>query len=318
LILKRKGKTFTILIGLFSKIIQMKNLPFLSWLLLLLSVSSAFSQAPATDIFVFDIALINGRVNFQRPLRITDRAGYDNQPGFLPDSKSLLFSSDRGDSSQTDIYQYDLVKRECRPLTQTPESEYSPRVIPGKHRFSVVRVEADGETQRIWQFPFKTTPVRQPKVLMPEVDQVGYYAWADASSLVVFRLPEPFRLELRRLLDGELQSTIARRVGRSLQVVPDEYALTYVDKSRSDQWMIKKLGLITGKTTEMVETLPGEEDFCWSPEGYMLMGSGGKLYMFMPELDEEWRFVGDLGVGDFYRMAVSPDGSRLAVVVYRE
>jgi hypothetical protein len=272
-------------------------------------------QAPGTDIYLFDISLINGRVNYYNPIQITNRDGYDNQPTFTADSKNLLFSSDRDGKEQTDIYQYNLAKDKITRLTETQESEYSPQPIPGKRYFSVVRVEADGETQRLWKFPFR--PGGRAEVLLPEVKEVGYYAWVDRGALAVFRLPEPFTLETY-YLDGRYGRLIQRGVGRSLHMVPNEYSLTYVDKEDTSNWKIQKLGLITGETTTLVACMDDEEDYCWSPEGYMLMGAEGRLYMFIPCQDENWRFVGELGIGDFYRMAISPDGSKLAVVVYRK
>lgn len=271
-------------------------------------------QAPGTDIYLYDISLINGRVNYYNPIRITDREGYDNQPSFMPDGKSLLFSSDRDGGNQTDIYQYIIPKDKIERLTQTAESEYSPQFIPGKRHFSVVRVEADGETQRIWKFPLRAGG--RAEVLLPEVKPVGYYAWIDRGTLATFLLPEPFELKSFHL-DGREGRTIQREVGRSIHMIPNEYAITYVDKSDTSDWQIQKLGLTTGETTALVSCLKGEEDFCWSSDGYMLMGSEGRLYMFIPGKDTEWRFVGDLGIGDFYRMAISPDGTKLAVVVYR-
>jgi hypothetical protein len=272
-------------------------------------------QAPGTDIYLYDISLINGRVNYYNPIRITDRAGYDNQPAFTIDSKSLLFSSDRDEGDQTDIYQYHLAKENIVRLTQTAESEYSPQPIPGKRYFSVVQVEADGETQRIWKFPLRKGG--RAALLLPEVKTVGYYAWIDHLSLAAFLLPEPFALQTY-YIDGRDGRMIQRSVGRSLHMIPNEYSLTYVSKEDTANWQIQKLGLITGETTPLVNCLKGEEDFCWSPEGFMLMGSEGRLYMCIPGKDKEWRFVGELGIGDFYRMAISPDGSKLAVVVYRE
>jgi len=272
-------------------------------------------QAPGTDIYLYDISLINGRVNYYNPIKITDREGYDNQPSFASDGKSILFSSDREGDEQMDIYQYHIAKGKIERLTQTTESEYSPQPIPGKRYFSVVQVESDGETQRIWKFPMRGRG--RAAVLLPQVKTVGYYAWIDHASIATFLLPEPFVLQAY-YIDGQDGRLIHQSVGRSIHMIPNEYSLTYVDKEDTSTWKIQKLGLITGETTTLVNCLKGEEDFCWSSEGYMLMGSAGRLYMCIPGKDKDWRFVGELGIGDFYRMAISPDGSKLAVVVYRE
>ena len=271
------------------------------------------AQAPGTDIYVFDIDLMGERLNYRNKVRVTDRDGYDNQPSFTPTSDAILFSSIR-DSNQSDIFQYHLASQKLVQLTATPESEYSPMVIPGTKKFSVVRVEADS-SQRLWRFPLK--PNGRPLLLLPKERNVGYYEWMDSKELALFLLPEPFSLLFTRVGFSQ-PTTKATHIGRALHMTPNEYAFTYVDKKNEEHWYIKKIGLISGQTTTLTETLSGVEDFCWSPEGYMVMGKEEKLYIYIPGKDTEWRFVGDLEIGDFYRLAISPDGKKMAVVAYRE
>ncbi|WP_210489308.1 TolB family protein [Rufibacter aurantiacus] len=68
------------------------------------------------------------------PTNITQRPGYDNQPSFTPDGKSILFTSQR-DGQQTDIFQYTLAGKKTVQLTNTPEAEYSPLVTPDGKSF---------------------------------------------------------------------------------------------------------------------------------------------------------------------------------------
>jgi len=41
-----------------------------------------------SDIFLVDVATENGQIKFGKPVRITDWAGYNNQPFFLPTARS--------------------------------------------------------------------------------------------------------------------------------------------------------------------------------------------------------------------------------------
>src|SRR5919112_256218 len=107
--------------------------------------------AATEDIFVVDVRAARGKLEFGQPANITNRAGYDNQPSFLPDGASLLYTSQREDN-QTDIYRYDFKTGQSARLTATPEGEYSPTLMPGGKFFSVIRVESD-KTQRLWKFP---------------------------------------------------------------------------------------------------------------------------------------------------------------------
>src|ERR1700760_4851316 len=94
-----------------------KSLLFLSAL-----VSASMSAAlglrlpPSTDIYLARLRVEHGTVSVGPPVNITDRPGYDNQPSFTPDSKSILFTSVRADA-QADIYRYDLTSRSTTQVT---------------------------------------------------------------------------------------------------------------------------------------------------------------------------------------------------------
>ncbi len=85
--------------------------------------------------------LTNGALEIGPAVDITNNPGYDNQPFFTPDSRSVLFTSVRGPAgtTQTDIYHYDIAPRTIAHVVNTPESEYSPTVTPSGN-LSVIRV----------------------------------------------------------------------------------------------------------------------------------------------------------------------------------
>src|SRR5205085_12344672 len=105
----------------------------------------------ASDIFLIDVKTKrSGELKFGEPNKITNFAGYNNQPFFMPNGHSILYTSIR--NKQADIYAYDIGSGATTQVTNTPESEYSPTLMPDGKNISVVRVEADG-TQRLWKFP---------------------------------------------------------------------------------------------------------------------------------------------------------------------
>jgi hypothetical protein len=126
---------------------------FLSTLAVVICLCGAIAQnqPPSTDIFTSDLEKRDGRLSFSRPFNITNREGYDNQPYFLPDGESLLFTSIR-EGTSPDIYRYTFRDRSTTQLTKTTEGEYSPTPMHGGRFFSVIRVEAD-QAQRLWKFP---------------------------------------------------------------------------------------------------------------------------------------------------------------------
>src|SRR5262245_9221416 len=118
---------------------------------LLLAASSAAAQAAPSNPEIFLMSLnVQGRnVTVGTPTNITNRPGYDNQPSFTRDGRTLYFTSTRADS-QADIYKYDIVSKTTDRLTKSaPESEYSATQMPGVNSVSVIRVEKDS-TQRLW------------------------------------------------------------------------------------------------------------------------------------------------------------------------
>src|SRR6185369_17894726 len=73
---------------------------------------SPAATPPASDIFVIEVKTKLDReakteeLQFGEPKKITDVAGYNNQPAFMPDGRTVLYTSFR--NNQTDIYRYDL------------------------------------------------------------------------------------------------------------------------------------------------------------------------------------------------------------------
>jgi Tol biopolymer transport system component len=103
---------------------------------------------PASDIFIANLTTAKSEMKLDAPMKITSYAGYNNQPFFTPDGRSILYTSIR--NGQADIYRYDIRTGVTTQVTNTPESEYSPTLMPDGKHISVVRVEADG-TQRLWE-----------------------------------------------------------------------------------------------------------------------------------------------------------------------
>src|SRR5262245_53006272 len=153
---------------------------------------------PDTEIFLATLTTSNGTPSIVRPVNISNGPGYDNQPSFTPDGRSVLFTSIRG-GRQTDIYRYDIAARSVARVTDTPESEYSPTLTPDRAHISVIRVEADG-TQRLWQF---TKEGKEPQLVLPDVKPVGYHAWIDAQTLALFVLGQPATLQLADTRSGK-------------------------------------------------------------------------------------------------------------------
>jgi len=266
-----------------------------------------------TDIWVADLIPRDGWVELGAVTRVTDRPGYDNQPHLLPGGQHLLYTS-VDQVGQADIWQADLETGVNWPFTNTSqESEYSATLMPDGNAISVIRVEADS-TQRLWQFDMSG---QNPMLLVPDVAPVGYQAWIDEQTVGVFVLGDPPSLQVLDLGSGQ-RRVVAHNVGRSLHAVPGMGAVSFVEFDDQGEGTIRAVDGQTGTLTSLTTTRPGSQDYAWTPSGVLLMAEGSMLYQWTAAGD--WRRVADLGqygLSDVTRLAVSSDGGRLALVANR-
>jgi hypothetical protein len=284
--------------------------------LTLFAVSTASAQA-GTDIYLVSLSQKNGEFKLGNTRNITDRDGYDNQPSFTPDGRSVLYTSNR--DGQTEIFRYYIRTDATRQVTETnPESEYSPAVIPSEDAFSVVRVERDS-SQRLWQFGMDG---REPRLVLTDVKPVGYYAWGNDHTLGLFVLPDSSTpLSTFRLADARSGTSVivAYNIGRSIHKVPDRDAISFTQRV-PDLWL-KEMDLETQSVRPLVPLLEGNEYYVWLPDGSALMGQGSKLFRWDSGESNDWQEVADLfdkEIDGISRIAVSPEGDWLAVVATRQ
>lgn len=266
---------------------------------------------PASDIFIIDLKG-EGKLKFGQPIKITNEAGYNNQPSFLPDGQSILYTSIR--DKQADIFRYDIRGGSTTQITRTPESEYSPTLMPDGKSISVVRVEADG-TQRLWKFPLAGG---EPSLILENIKPVGYHLWVDDHTLALFILGKPNTLQLVDLRTGKAE-VIADNPGRILRRIPNEDKFSFVQKVSDQEWLVKSFDLKTRAVSVVIKTFPGVEDYAWTPAGLLLMANGSKVFS-RKKSDWAWVEITDFsnpGLKSITRIAVSPKGDRIAVVARR-
>ena len=277
---------------------------------------SPTATPPASDIFVMEAGTQRNKQTkevepkFSEPKKITDYAGYNNQPFFLPDGHRILYTSIR--NGQADIYQYDLKNGQTTQVTNTPESEYSPTLMPDGKNISVVRVEKDG-TQRLWKFPLSGGA---PSLILENVKPVGYHHWIDDHTLALFVLGDkgkPNTLQIANTRTGE-SVIVAENPGRVLRKVPNRNQFSFVQKLSDQHWEIKYFDMRSHTIASLIETLPGVEDYAWM-NGKLLMAKDAKLYEVTPLTGGKWKEIADFskaGIKRITRIAVS--GNRIAFV----
>lgn len=278
--------------------------------------NAASAQAPAPDIFLAPLTVRDGRLTAGAARNLTAREGYDNQPSWSPDGRSIFLTSVREDQ-QADIYRLDVTTGATSRVTTTaPESEYSATAIANGTAISVIRVERDS-TQRLWRFPLTGAA---PSVILERVKPVGYHAWADSVTLALFVLGSPNTLQLADTRTGR-SDTIVTNIGRSLHRVPGQRRISFVHKVSAEEWWIVLLDPTTRAMERLVRLPPRVEDTAWTPDGVVIVGEGSVLKAFDPRRGGTWETIGDLsgsGVSGITRLAVSPRGDGIAIVAVRK
>lgn len=295
------------------------------------SIRQSMQALGDLEIYMVDIEKSKSTFKAGKPLNITRRPGYDNQPAFTPDNRAILYVSIREDF-QADIYRYTIKDSSTTQITKTPESEYTPSTLPADGKsIVVVRVEPDS-TQRLWRFDADGT---NPTMLLDSVKRVGYYGWLGASAMGLFVLGRerdlPFTFQLTPF-DAEnphgkglpKPDTIESKVGRCIRRVPSsvagsQLAASFVHKANDSVWMLKRVNVRNRIVSQICPLVRGAEDYAWSQNGTLIMGQGLKLFARHVRKDNAWREIADftstIQSGYIKRLALSPDEKRLVFVV---
>ena len=266
--------------------------------------------APSTDIWIGRIERDAGGAPLVRDLvNATDREGYDNQPAFDPSGAAVYYTS-AADSTQTEIFRYRVADGATEQVTRTPgASEFSPTPIPAQDAFSAIREERG--RQFLWRYGADGADLGP---VFATVEPVGYHAWASGTVTTMFVLGDPPTLQVADALSGEVR-VVAENPGRSIHRVPGSGDVSFVRKAADDDWWIERLDPLTGETARLVATPTGREDYAWTPQGEILMGDGARLLAWTAEAGWwEAAHLDEVAGGDISRIAVSADGTRIALV----
>lgn len=262
---------------------------------------------PATEVLLFDVRKKSGGLAISNGKNISNNKGYDSQPSFDPRSSRVLYSSARQDG-RTDIRSYDWKTGVTTELTQTSEREYSPVVTPDGKNFSCI-IQRDNGAQDLGAYPLAGGP---PEILIDHLT-IGYHAWLSSRKVIAFVLGEPHTLRLLVSGGGE-ELTLASNIGRSLHKIPGVAEVSFIDKSDPAFWRIKKVDAKSHAISEIAPCITGHEDIAWFPDGRILSSDGARLF-WLDSAKGKWTPVEGPELKGITRIAVSPDGRKLAVVV---
>mgnify|MGYP001161281925 FL=1 len=262
-----------------------------------------------TEVYLFDLISNANNYSIKNPINISNNDGYDNQPSFMKNGRSILFSSTR--NGQTDIVSYNVRNGKKTWLTDTDGSEYSPQQIGNSKTFSAIRLDKDG-TQLLYKYSMYSN---KSSVLIPKL-KVGYYAWANKNQIYCFILGNPPTLEIFDL-KTEDKIYIDDQIGRSIHDNNKNNFVSYISKQNKD-WTINTVNKKSRETQILTNTLSRSEDLNWITSKTIIMGKENKLYQYELSRNLGWIEIADLskyGLNKISRIAVSPKKDKVAIVV---
>lgn len=261
----------------------MKRLTFLFWLVL----SASYAQN-GTDVYLLHLKERAGQLSLANPRNVSDKPGYDNQPFFHPTLPLLYFSSMMNDG-QTDMLVYDYRNEVRKALTLTPDSEFSPTVVPGNKYIScIVQRKANGDQDLVW-YELEDLEFGVVRLASREVGKIGYQAWLNASEVALFVLGQPNTLHYRNIRTGQ-DTIVASNIGRSLHRIPGQNAISFVQEI-GGKWLIRAYNPLTKTLSTIAESDPNSEHYnAWTSNGLLLESRGTELWSFNPKTNQ-WKPV---------------------------
>jgi hypothetical protein len=237
-----------------------------------------------------DSDIIWGKVSIDKELNIvisdleniTNRKGYDNQPSFSLDGKSVLFTAMfEGENQQTDIIQ--LAIKDCpsckhhqNNVTNSPVSEYSPTPMDSISFTSVV-VEPDNK-QRIWKYSFNNSKAK-PYLVDDKMEPVGYFAWGESQELAMFILGEPHTLQYKASKESQ-PIVIDTNIGRSVKTMPHTNWFSYIKEASAGKSANQARAFSAkdpSKTLKLIDLPVKAEYFNWHPRGILFSARDNTL-----------------------------------------
>jgi hypothetical protein len=273
---------------------------------------------PGTDIYLVQLNGGLASMKTAKPAPMSIAPGYDNQPMFSQDGARVLFAANR-DGKQIDVFVYERAGNRVQQLTETAENENSPTFLPAgvgaAGGFSVVRTEPD-KSQRLWRFDAQG---RNPEVVLANIKPVGYHAWVDADTVVLYVLGSPATLQIAHVKSGTAE-IVADGIGRSLHRLPGTGSASFVQREPSGDFWVKQIDVASKKIDPLVKAVDGstDHDMAWMPDGRTILMSAGTKVFSWTRGAASWTEMFDAaphGLGIVSRLAVSPKGDAVAIVV---
>lgn len=284
----------------------MKKLLFLS---IIFTTYLTFAQTN-TEVYVFDIRPAYEGLELLNIQNISNNKGYNNQPSFIA-NETLVFAGNN--EGQTDIVEYSLNTKSKKWFNQkTDGGEYSPQTFPTINDVAAVRLDKNG-LQRLYRYDSQTGKSTE---LIKDL-QIAYFAFYNDEKILATVLDSDKMNLVLIDLQSKKTDTLFYNAGRSLQKVPKTNSMSYSLVNEEGNLDLYLLDMNSYENFFVTQLPIGIQDYVWINDTQILVGSGNKLYMYDTLGESEWTRVAsleDYGLKNITRMAISPNGKKLAIV----
>ncbi len=263
-----------------------------------------------TEVYVFDIAPAYEGLELLNARNISNNEGYDNQPSFVS-NETIVFAGNN--DGQTDISEYNLTSKLQKWVNiKTEGGEYSPQKFPSNNDIAAVRLDKDG-LQRFYRYNSETGNSTE---LIKDL-QIAYFTFYNDQKMLATVL-DGDKMDLVMIdLPSKKADTLFYNAGRSLQKVPNTNSMSYSLVNEEGNLDLYLLDMNSYESFFVTELPIGIQDYVWINDAQIIIGSGNKIYMYDTLGESEWNRVASLeehGIKNITRMAISPNGKKLAVV----
>ncbi len=281
-----------------------------SFALLLFLIGSFAIAQENTEVYLMDITSAYSGLEVYNFKNISNNSGYDNQPSFI-DNNTVVFAGNN--KNQADIASYSISSEEKTFFNSPTEGgEYSPMQIPNSKKIAAVRLDPDGK-QRLYTYGKNGSH----EETIPNL-QVAYYAFKDEHTLLASVLAQNELNLVVANVQTQKVDTLKYNTGRSIHKVPNtKKTMSYTFLNEDDNYDVYQLNMETLESFFVVELPIGIQDHIWLSESKLLIGSGNKLFLYDLFGPGEWKEVANLSeynIANITRLAVSPNGEKLALV----
>jgi len=277
----------------------------------LLWAAVANAQILDTEVWVGKLDLRDGGFAAAELQNISNHRGYDNQPSFLPDGASLLFTTEASSLDETGLgvhaVRYDFATGKSTPLPLARGFSPTPAA---DGRIMVLRQGG------VWLHDARGKLLRA----LTDTKEAGYFQRFEDDSWVLFMNDKDRRIVLYDPASHALETMITGAITAPYRV-PGERAVTFVVQDvvhEKETLTLHRLDVDEKRVTTLA-TIPFKTGghHVWTPRKTIFIASGPEIREWDPQKPDAWPVVQRFSEPDLQgitRIALSPTSDRVALV----